>query len=154
MNFSKVTGFLESLSSVGIPGTDLSICLKGKEVYRHQTGFADLESQTPIKPDTLYAIWSMTKVITCTAALRLYEEGRFILTDPLYEYLPAFKNMMFKKTRKNGAVDVVPCTRPIRIIDLFTMSSGLTYEISENLFFFRIFQKCYYQIFPAVILSG
>jgi CubicO group peptidase (beta-lactamase class C family) len=92
-----------------------------------------MESQAPIKQDTLYAIWSMTKVITCVAALRLYEEGRFILTDPLYNYLPDFKDMTYRKTQKNGAVETIPCTRPIRIVDLFTMSSGFTYNFSEKL---------------------
>ena len=133
MDFSRVDRFLESLGDVGVPGTDLSIYLCGKEVFRRQNGYSDLESQKPILPDTLYAIWSMTKVITCTAALRLYEEGRYVLTDPLYAYLPDFKHMTYKKTRGNGAVDVLPCTRPIRIVDLFTMSSGLTYNFSDEL---------------------
>ena len=133
MDFSRVERFLESLSDVGIAGAELSIYLKGNEVFRHRTGFADLESQTPIKEDTLYAIWSMTKVIACTAALRLFEEGRFLLTDSLYEYLPEFKDMTYRKTRANGAVDIVACTRPIRILDLFTMSSGLTYNFSDEL---------------------
>ncbi|MCL2663371.1 MAG: beta-lactamase family protein [Oscillospiraceae bacterium] len=133
MDFTKVINYLESLSDIGIPGTDLSLYLKGNEVFRHQTGFADLESQTPIKPDTLYAIWSMTKVVTCAAALRFYEEGKFLLTDPLYEYLPDFKDMTFRKTRANGEVDIEPCTQPIKIVDLFTMSSGLTYNVSNKL---------------------
>ena len=132
MNFSRVTTFQESLKNISIPGTDLSIYLKGKEVYRHQTGYADLESQAPITPNTLYAIWSMTKIITCAAALRLYEEGRFLMTDPLYEYLPAFKDVMYRKLNKNGVIDITPCTRPIRIVDLFTMSSGLTYNYSDE----------------------
>ena len=133
MDFSRVKSFLESLSDVGIPGTDLSIYLEDNEVFRHRTGFADLESHTPILPDTLYAIWSMTKVITCTAALRLFEEGRFLLTDPLHEYLPDFKDMTYRKTRANGEVEITPCSRPIKIVDLFTMSSGLTYNISDEL---------------------
>lgn len=133
MDFTGVTRFLETLSGVGIPGTDLGIYLKGKEVYRHKTGFADIGSQKPIRPYTLYAIWSMTKIITCTAALRLYEEGKYVMTEPLYEYLPEFKDMTYRKTQENGAVDVVTCTRPIKIADLFTMSSGLTYETPDSL---------------------
>jgi len=133
MDFSNVLKFQESLESIGVPGTDLSIYLKGKEVYRHQAGFADLESRTPISPDTLYAIWSMTKVVTCVAALRLYERGLFLLTDPLHTYIPAFKDMTYRKTQKNGTIDIVPCTKPIRIVDLFTMSSGVTYNFSDDL---------------------
>jgi CubicO group peptidase (beta-lactamase class C family) len=118
---------------VGVPGTDISIYLKGKEVYRHQVGFADLETKTSVNSNTLYEIWSMTKIITCVAALRLYEQGLFLLTDPLHVYIPSFKNMMYRKNQWNGTVDIVPCTSPIRIADLFTMSSGLTYDFSDDL---------------------
>ena len=133
MDFSRVTKFLDSLGSVGIPGTDLSICLKGEEIFRHSAGYADLETQKLIGPDTLYEIWSMTKVITCTAALRLFEEGRYLLSDPLFMYMPDFKDMTYRDTRGNGIVEMLPCKRPIRIVDLFTMSSGLTYNFSDQL---------------------
>ena len=128
MDFSRVTNFMESLQYAGIPGADLAICIKGKEVYRHRTGFADLESQTPIAPDTLYPMYSMTKVITCVSALRLYEEGIYKLNEPLSEYLPEFRNMKVRVVRENGEVETIPAVNPIRIVDLFTMSSGLTYN--------------------------
>jgi len=128
MDFSRVTHFLDSLKDIGIPGADLAIFIKGKEVYRHQTGVADIDTQTPIMPDTLYPIYSMTKVVTCVSALRLFEEGLFLLTDPVSEYLPEFKNMQVRHVRDNGEVYIEPARNPIRIVDLFTMSSGLTYD--------------------------
>jgi len=132
MDFTKVTGFMESLQNAGIPGTDLAIYIKGKEVYRKQTGYADLESKTPIKPDTLYPVYSMTKVITCVSALRLYEEGLFTLNDPLYNYIPEFKTMNVKTVQSKGVVQVEPAKNPIRIVDLFTMSSGITYNFTPE----------------------
>ena len=132
MDFSRVVQFLESLKDIGIPGSDLAIYLKGKEVFRHRTGFASLESQTPIAPDTLYSIYSMTKVVTCVSALRLFEEGKFLLNDPLSAYLPEFKDMQVQRTHENGSVSVAPATKPIRIVDLFTMSSGVTYNFTEH----------------------
>ena len=133
MDFTKVTGFLESLGSAGIPGTDLAIYLCGKEVYRNRTGFSNLENRTPIAPDTIYPFYSMTKVITCTCALRLYEEGKFNLIDPVGDYLPEFKNMTVRKVRENGITEIVPASAPIRVVDLFTMSSGLTYNPTPEL---------------------
>jgi len=132
MDFSKVTNYLETLHNAGIPGADLAIYIKGKELYRHRTGFANLETRTPIAPDTLYPIYSMTKVITCVCALRLYEKGTFNLDDPLSEYLPEFKNMNVRSVCDNGGESIVPAVNPIRIVDLFTMSSGLTYNLTPE----------------------
>jgi len=133
MDFVKVTDFMESLQESGIPGTDLAIYIKGKKVYRKQTGFADLEAKTPITSDTLYPIYSMTKIVTCVSALQLYEKGLFTLTDPLYEYIPEYKNMNVKTEQSNGSVLIAPAKNPIRIVDLFTMSSGLTYNFTPEL---------------------
>ena len=133
MDFSRVTHFLKSLQNVGIPGADLAVFIKGKEVYRHQTGFADLETQSPIAPDTIYQFYSMTKVITCVSALRLYEQGVFKLNDLLSDYLPEFKKMEVRFVRENGEVCTDPAVNPIRIVDLFTMSSGLTYNYTPEL---------------------
>lgn len=110
MNFNKVTNFINSLENIGIPGADIAIYLKGDEVFRHNFGYANINEKTPITTRTLYAIWSMTKVITCVSALRLFEEGRFLLSDPIHDYLPEFK-----------------AVEPIQIVDLFTMSAGLPY---------------------------
>ena len=133
MDFTKVTNLMESLKEVGVPGAELAIYIKDKEVYRHRTGYANLESKTPIAADTLYPFYSMTKIITCVSAMRLYEEGRFILSDPLSDYLPEFKDMEVQHTHKNGSVTTTPAKNPIRIVDLFTMSSGLTYNRTPNL---------------------
>ena len=139
MDFTKVRDFLNSLSGIGIPGADLAIYQNGREIFRHQTGFSDLEAKTPITPETLYPFYSMTKIITCVAALRLYEEGRFLLTDPLHKYLPEFKEMKVKPA--NSDTSQVPAKNPIRIVDLFTMSTGFSYDVTENLS--KLFQHNY-----------
>ena len=128
MSFANVTHFMESLKDKGVVGADLGIYLRGHEVYRHQVGYADLEAQAPVTANTLFAIWSMTKVVTCVAALRLLEQGRFLPADPLSDYMPEFSHM----TYRNEAGEVVPCTRPIRVVDLFTMSSGVAYQIEAG----------------------
>ena len=129
MDFKRITDFMESLEGIGVAGADLGIYLKGREVYRHQIGHADIEAQKPITKNTLFAIWSMTKVITCVAALRLFEEGCFLLTDPIGHYMPEFREMVCR----NEAGEVVPCKRPIRVVDLFTMSAGFSYETEADL---------------------
>jgi len=133
MNFQRVTNFLDSLHKIGVPGADLAVYIKGNEVYRHQTDFSDRNTCKPIAPDALYRIYSMTKVITCVAAMRLYEEGLFLLSDPVYKYLPEFEDMTVRHVKKNGEEITAPAKNPIRVVDLFTMTSGLTYNLTPKL---------------------
>ena len=128
MNFDKATNFMNSLENLGVPGADLAVYIGGKEVYRYPVGVADLATGTPITQESLFPVYSMTKLITCTAALRLYEEGRFLLNDPLYEYMPEFRNMSLRYVKGNGEPAEKPATKPILIKNLFTMSSGYSYD--------------------------
>ena len=67
-------------------------------------------------------------MITCTAALQLYEKGAFLLTDPLYEYLPEYRNMQVAFKDENGQAQLRDSQRPILVRDLFTMGTGLPAE--------------------------
>ena len=90
MDFSKVTAYLDSLSGMGIPANDLMVTVDGECVYRHQSGFRDLEGKTPMNGKEVYWVYSMTKPLTCCCALRLIQEGRLGLDDAVCEYIPAF----------------------------------------------------------------
>ncbi len=125
--FSGLTPLLKSFVEKGPSGCACSVVYKGNPEYSEYFGLADLETKSPINEDTLYRIYSMTKVITCTAALKLYERGLYTLNDPLSEYLPEFSNPMVYRTSPNSAISISPAETPIRIRDLFTMTSGLTY---------------------------
>ncbi len=126
--FENLTPLLKSFVEKGPSGCSCSVIHKGETVYEEFFGYADIETKTPVAPDTLFRIFSMTKPITCTAALILYERGLFNLNDPLYEYLPEFKNAKVFRTSPNGGLSVSPALSPIRIKDLFTMTSGLSYD--------------------------
>lgn len=99
----------------------------GKIAHLSVTGQRDREAGLPVEHDTLFRIYSMTEPITSLAAMMLYEEGRFELSDPVSRYIPAFGDMpVFVKG--NAAKPVtVPATEPIRIWHLLTHTSGLTY---------------------------
>ena len=89
-----LTDFLDSeMETWGIPGYDCSIYHHHKEIYRHCNGYADLESRRPITKNTLYNVYSNTKVITCVAALQLYEQGKLLLEDSLERFYPVFKHV-------------------------------------------------------------
>lgn len=125
--FEKLTPLLKSFTDKGPAGCSCSVSLNGKRVYSNYEGFADLEKQIPISEETIFRIYSMSKIVTCVAALILYEKGLFLLNDPLEEYLPEFKDPLVHRYTPYGALYTSPATKPITIKDLFTMSSGLTY---------------------------
>lgn len=130
MNFLNLELFLDSLIEKGIPGVDCAVYAKHQPVFRHSAGYCDVKNKVPVKQDNLYNLYSTSKVITCTAALQLYERGMYLLNDPLYEYLPEFKDMIVKHTDENQKVEYLPAKNQIKIRDLFTMCAGLTYDIN------------------------
>ncbi|GFP74573.1 serine hydrolase domain-containing protein [Clostridium fungisolvens] len=125
--FERLTPLLKSFVEKGPAGCSCSVFQNRSQKYSNFVGFSDLENKTLISENTIYRIYSMTKVITCVAALILYEKGLFLLNDPIDEYLPEFKNSLVHRYTPYGALYTSPASKPITIKDLFTMSSGLTY---------------------------
>ncbi|MDC3417341.1 serine hydrolase domain-containing protein [Aquibacillus salsiterrae] len=124
--FSRLDELLERFVENGPPGCALQIQCKGKKIYENFIGYADLEKEKRIQENTIYRIYSMSKVVTCVAALTLYEKGAFLLNDRLEDYLPEFSDLQVM-IEKNGEVVHEKAVRSIRIKDLFMMTSGLTY---------------------------
>ena len=117
----KLTAFLNrSMDEYRIPGLDLCVFHEHKEVFRYKAGYRDLENKLPITENTLYNIYSNTKVITCVAAMQLYEQGYFLLEDPLSRFFPEFENMRVRMP--DGRIE--NAKNPITIRDLFRMTAG------------------------------
>ena len=112
-----------------IPGAVALIVKNGEIVYHKSFGFADIKSQAPMRTDSIFRIASMSKAITSVATMLLYEQGRFRLNDPVAKYIPEFANMAVISAvdGEGNVTETVPATRPIRIIDLLTHSSGIGY---------------------------
>lgn len=127
MNFENMKRFMESLTDWVIPGNSAVIYKDGKKVFEYGSGYSDLESKTPITADDLIYIYSCSKPATVTAALQLYEQGRFLMTDPLYEYIPEFKDMYLAKSGERAK-------NPITMRHLFTMTAGLSYNTETPAF--------------------
>lgn len=131
MNFGTIGDYLNRLESeLGLCGYDYMVRVGGKEVFRQMGGYADREAGRPIARDTIYRMFSMTKPITCTAALQLYEKGLFLMNDPVSRYLPEFGEMSVR-TVENGVAVVRPARKAITIRQLFTMSAGLSYDMDS-----------------------
>jgi len=131
-SLEKLHPLLKSFVDKGPAGCACSVTYQGETRFEDYVGLQDLESAKPITADTIYRIYSMSKVVTCVAALMLYERGLFLLNDPLEEYLPEFKDPKVYRMTEKGEKYITSATRSIRIKDLFTMTSGLTYEGDGN----------------------
>lgn len=124
---ARLAPVLRGFMAQGVPGCSLLVLRRGETLYETHLGYADVESQKPVTQDTIFRIYSMSKIITCTAALMLYERGLYALNDPLHDYLPEFKDPQVLHTAANGVQYTSPAANPIRVRDLFTMASGYPY---------------------------
>jgi len=115
-----------------LPGMTVVVMRKGQLAFAETLGKADVERGKPMRPDTIVRIYSMTKPLTSTAIMSLYEEGRFQLDDPISKFIAAFKNPRVYAGGSRGKIDTVPAEREITFRDLLTHTSGLTYGFMES----------------------
>lgn len=128
MNFDPLCSFLNSLIPYGIPGLECTVHIGYEEVFYHSAGFADVENRRKVAANDLYYMYSVSKLITCTAALQLWEQGKFLMYDPIALYLPEFEGTQVKHSFPNGKCELRPAREPVTIWHLFTMTSGISYQ--------------------------
>jgi CubicO group peptidase (beta-lactamase class C family) len=110
------------------PGVVTLVARHGKVVHVDAYGKADVVSGRPTRADDIFRMFSMTKPITSTALLMLYEEGRFQLTDPLSRFLPAFADIrVYAGSTPQGGMRLDALKRPITIHDVFRHTAGFSY---------------------------
>jgi CubicO group peptidase (beta-lactamase class C family) len=132
---------LERISSVvqheiddkRIAGAVTLVVRRGKVAWFKSEGMADREAGKTMPTDALFRICSMTKPITSVAVMMLYEEGKFLLEDPVSKYLPEFKNAKVLVKPAKGEPYTVPAKDEITIRDLLRHTSGITYQWNEDL---------------------
>jgi CubicO group peptidase (beta-lactamase class C family) len=110
-----------------LPGWQLLVSRRGRVVHLSSGGLRHVESGLPVEPDTLWRIYSMTKPITSVAAMMLYEEGAFELTDPVSRYLPSFADQRVYVAGSDLRPVTEPAAEPVRVWHLLTHTAGLTY---------------------------
>jgi CubicO group peptidase (beta-lactamase class C family) len=110
-----------------LPGWLVAVSRRGRLAHVSWYGSRDLEAGLPVEPDTLWRIYSMTKPVTSVAAMMLYEEGAFELSDPVSAFIPAFAGARVYAGGSDQRQVTVPATEPLRIWHLLTHTSGLTY---------------------------
>ena len=120
---ADVDKFMErQVAEQKIAGGIVAISHEGKIGFFHTYGQMDREANQPMRPDTIFRIYSMSKAITTAAALTLCDAGKVGLDDPVSKYIPSFANLKVATTNGLRAP-----TRPMTIKDLMLHTSGLTY---------------------------
>jgi CubicO group peptidase (beta-lactamase class C family) len=129
---ARVNAWAQRLIDDGkLAGLITMVARRGKLVHFNMCGMADVKRETRMAPDTIFRFYSMTKPLTSTAIMMLYEEGRFQLDDPITRFLPCFKDMRVAVGGMRGKLETVPAERDITFRDLLSHTSGLTYGFME-----------------------
>lgn len=128
MNFENLKSFMNDLTEWRIPGNSVVVYKDNEKVFEYSSGFSDVENKIKMNGSELVNVYSCSKPITVTAAMQLYEKGKFLLSDPLYEFIPEFKEMY---VCTNGG-EIEKANKPITIQNLFTMTAGFSYNFNTE----------------------
>lgn len=119
MTVEELNKFMDEMPQRGIPESELAVTLNGKLIYYRTVGRENPERNVCF-------VCSVSKITTCVAALRLVEEGRLGLDDPVSKYLPAYAYLTVKQ--KDGSTK--PAQKPMTVRQLFLMTGGLNYTLT------------------------
>lgn len=119
----------EYIDSSTVNGMVALVARNGKIAYFKAFGYDDISTKTAMKKDAIFRIASQTKAITSVAVMMLYEEGKFLLDDPLSKYIPEFIKpvVLDKYNEQDTTYTTIPAKREITIRDLLTHTSGIGY---------------------------
>jgi CubicO group peptidase (beta-lactamase class C family) len=128
---ARIDRHMESAVEAGVMVGGEGLIARGGNIVYHATwGDRDREAGLPATRDTLYRIYSMTKPITTVAVLMLYEEGRFLLGDPVAKYLPELAELaVAENLDPNAPLSTRPAARQPTIRDLLRHSAGFSYGL-------------------------
>jgi CubicO group peptidase (beta-lactamase class C family) len=140
--------FSSYVDSGRLAGWHIVVTRRGQVAHSSVYGRSDIEAGVAVTPDTLWRIYSMTKPITSVAAMMLWEEGRFELTDEISRFLPEFADMRVYDKGSNLRQYTVPAIEPIRVWHLLTHTSGLTYGFLQSSVVDGLYRAAGYDLMP------
>ncbi|MDQ6417983.1 serine hydrolase domain-containing protein [Paenibacillus sp. LHD-117] len=130
MDFKPLSQLIDRITAWRIPWAEVLVMRNNETVFHYRNGYADLEEKKLIEAGSIVNLYSMTKIMTCVAALQLVERGAMLLNDPISAYLPEYAEMNVRKTLPGGEVALEKAARPITVRDLFAMTAGFSYDLA------------------------
>jgi CubicO group peptidase (beta-lactamase class C family) len=130
-----------------LPGLLTMVYRRGVLAHTGMSGSMDLERDKKMREDAIFRIYSMSKPITAVALMMLVEEGLIGLDDDVATHIPSWKNLAVYSTGKSSLVATgepefvtTPVERPMKVIDLVTHTSGLTYGFMNRTSVDRVYR--------------
>jgi CubicO group peptidase (beta-lactamase class C family) len=120
------------LDTKKIAGALTVVARRGQVAYASPIGMMDMDRGKPMREDTIFRIYSMSKPITSVALMTLYEQGEFQLDDPVHKWIPEWRDLRVYAQGNYPNFITTPCERPMTVRDLMTHQSGLTYGFMER----------------------
>jgi CubicO group peptidase (beta-lactamase class C family) len=116
-----------------VAGMTTLLARHGQIVEFKTYGAASTDAGTPMKEDTIFRIYSMTKPITGTAMMILFEQGKWRLDDPVTRYVPEFKNLrVVKSIKKDGSLVLEDMKRPPTMREIMSHTAGFGYGLAQE----------------------
>ena len=130
----KLNDYMASVVADGrVAGMTTLLARHGQVVEFKTYGKANLETGAPIKEDTIFRIYSMTKPVTGVAMMVLFEEGKWRLDDPVTRYVPEFKNLrVVKSIKKDGTMELEDMARPPTMREIMSHTAGFGYGLADE----------------------
>src|SRR5262249_36023329 len=115
-----------------IAGALTLVARRGEVAWLSPLGLMDRERKKPMREDTIFRIYSMTKPVTSVALMMLHERGAVSLADPVHRYIPEWAALPVHKTGRHPNVVTEPAQRPMTVRDLLIHTAGLSYHIMDR----------------------
>ncbi|MGR4865848.1 serine hydrolase domain-containing protein [Caulobacter sp. LARHSG274] len=130
----RIDAFIQDryIASGRLPCALTQVWRRGQLAHASVLGLADVERGLPLRADSLFRIYSMTKPITSIAFMMLVEEGLVALDDPVHRFIPFWKDIGVFQAGVLGGFVTRPASGPIRMIDLLRHTAGLTYGFQQR----------------------
>ncbi len=133
-NLDHLDAHIQTYIDAGkLPGGLALVARKGEVVHFSTLGMADIERRTPVKRDTIFRIYSMSKPLTSVALMQLYERGLMQIDDPVHRYIPGWKDLRVLVSGRYPDFETEPALRPMTVRDLLSHQSGLSYGFPTGL---------------------
>jgi len=122
-----------AIDSQFIEGGVALVARNGKIVFHEAVGYSNREKTEPLKKDDIFRMASMTKPITTTAVMQLYEQGKLNIDDPISKYIPEFAhpNVILEINKEDSSYTSRPAAREITLHHLLTHTSGIPYGVFD-----------------------
>ena len=115
-----------------VPGVLTLVARRGQVAHVAVSGLADREAGAPLRQDSLFRIYSMTKPLTSVLFMMLVEEGKVALDDPVAGLIPSWSNLGVYQSGELGGFFSRPADRPMMMVDLLRHTAGLTYGFQNR----------------------